>query len=110
MVTSQPLSSDPWETAPAGIDPELVGTSQQLMAKSMPQPDPPAPEPASSPKDLQIAQLEQKKQQLFQRNVHLLSEVTQLRVENQHLRQQVTQLQEASQNWLKRFIKRFQQN
>jgi len=81
------------------------------MAKSIPpDPEPVAAEPVIAPKDLQIAQLEQEKQQLFQRNVQLLTEATRLRVENQHLRQQVTQLQEASQSWLVRLIKRFRQN
>jgi len=107
---SQFTPSDPWETPPSWLDPELVETSKQLMAKSTPpEPEPIAPEPAIAPKDLQIAQLEQEKQQLFQRNVQLLTEATRLRVENQHLHQQLTQWQETSQNWLTRFFKRFGQ-
>ncbi len=110
LVISQSTSSDPWETPPIWLDPELVETSKQLMAKSIPpEPEPAAAEPVISPKDLQIAQLEQEKQQLFQRNVQLLTEATRLRVENQHLHQQLAQLQETSQNWLTRFFKRFGQ-
>lgn len=116
---SQQVSSDPWETPPVYLDPELIETSKRLMAKSIP-PEPDdlevktpagqswAPGAKADTKDLLIAQLEQEKERLFQRNVYLVSQATRLRVENQHLLQQVSQ--QNSQNWLTRFLKQFSQS
>lgn len=116
---SQQVSNDPWETPPVYLDPELIETSKRLMAKSIsPEPDDlqirtpggqvPPPEAKADTKDILIAQLEQEKQRLFQRNVYLVSEATRLRVENQHLLQQVSE--QNSQNWLTRFLKQFSQS
>jgi len=76
------------------------------MAKSIPSPqaEPPSSEPDS--KDLLIAQLEQEKQRLFQRNVQLVAELTRLRVENQHLLEQLSE-QQRPQSWLTRLLSRF---
>ncbi len=114
-----PASSDPWETPPVQIDPELVKTSLRLMAKSIPPPKPdhplgdapdnPDPAATTDPKDLQIAQLEEEKQRLFQRNVFLVTETTRLRVENQYLSKQLLELKQHSQNWLTRFLHRLRQ-
>jgi len=77
------------------------------MAKSIP---PPQPEAASSEpdgsdsKDLLISQLEQENQRLFQRNVHLVAEVTRLQIENQHLLE--LSAKQRSGNWLTRLLNR----
>lgn len=102
---SQPTASDPWETSPVDLDPELVETSRRLMAKSTPSPQPEVPSPEPNGKDLLIAQLEQEKQRLFQRNVHLVTEATRLRIENQHLLEQLSE-QQRSGNWLTRLLSR----
>jgi len=76
------------------------------MAKSTPSPQPEVPPPKPDEKDLLMAQLEQEKQRLFQRNVHLVTEVTRLRIENQHLLEQLS-AQQRSGNWLTRLLNRF---
>lgn len=94
------LPDDPWETPPAHLDPELVETSQRLMAKSDPasnsasEVSPPIPE---DEKDQKIQQLEQDKQWLFRRNVNLVAEVAQLRAANQQLLDQIAQLKRPPQ-------------
>lgn len=106
--SSDLILSDPWETPPADLDPALIETSKQLMTKSVPTTNSEAtcPEPQDQ-KDLLITQLEQEKQQLFNRNVGLVAETARLRVENQHLRDQLELKQpQPSQNWLARFFQR----
>lgn len=106
--SSEPILSDPWETPPVQLDPELAETSRQLMAKSVPSTNSESglPEEVQNKKDQLIAQLEQDKQQLFQRNVGLVAETARLRIENQHLRLQLAELkqQQRSGNWLSRFF------
>lgn len=108
--SSDQLPGDPWETPPAQLDPELVETSKQLMAKSIPITNSESTLPEEAPqdaKDLLISQLEQEKQQLFKRNVGLVAEAARLRTENQHLRYQVLELKrhQRSESWLSRFFK-----
>lgn len=102
------ILSDPWETPPTRLDPELVETSQQLMDKSIPtdlESTLPQEEAPQGQKDLFIAQLEQEKQQLFKRNVSLVAEAARLRIENQHLRRQLEGQHQHSENWLSRLLK-----
>lgn len=108
MSNADPAPSDAWDTPPVGLDPELVETSKQLMAKSVPivNSEPIVPEAPPDEKSLLIAQLKQEKQRLFARNVSLVAENAQLRVENQQLRHQLQQ-QQRSQNWLTHFFRRF---
>ena len=106
------IPDDPWETPPVHLDPELVETSQQLMAKSNPavQPELDPPEVTQDAKDLQILQLAQENQRLFNRNVSLVAEVAHLRAVNQRLLEQVSELKQQSQtapNWLLRFLQQF---
>lgn len=104
----QPTLGDPWETPPAAIDPELLAVSQRLMAQSMEATRvEPEPEPAADPTVLQIAQLQQEKQQLWERNVSLTLEAAQLRAANQQLLDQIAALRDTGrQTWWSRLIKR----
>jgi hypothetical protein len=112
MSDGHPMPSDPWETPPVEIDPDLRAVSEQLMAKSQPKPAPESdtasPTPAEG--DPRILQLEQEKQRFFERNVQLTLEVARLRVANQQLLDQVTALQSAAppdQGWFVRLLQRF---
>jgi predicted nucleic acid-binding Zn-ribbon protein len=106
--SSNPISSDPWESPSVPLDPELIETSKQLMAKSIPIADSESTlsETSQDKENLLIAQLEQEKQQLFKRNVSLVAEIARLRVENQHLRHQLSELKRHQHpgNWLSRLF------
>ena len=108
LNSTDPAPSDPWETPSVGLDPELVETSKQLMAKSVPATNSESgvTEVPLDEKSLLIAKLKQENQRLFSRNVRFVAETARLRVENQHLRHQLEQHQ-RSQNWLTQFFNRF---
>jgi len=108
--SAHPTLSDPWETPPVAVDPELLAVSQRLMARSAEATSvEPEPEPASDPKALQIAQLQQEKQQLWERNVSLTLETARLRAANQQLLDQIAALRDTPhQTWWSRLIKRVQ--
>lgn len=106
---AHPTLSDPWETPPAAVDPELLAVSQRLMAQSMADTSTESePEPVLDPQELQIVQLQQEKQQLWERNVSLTLETARLRAANQQLLDQIATLKDtAHQTWWSRLIQRF---
>jgi len=106
--SAHPALSDPWETPAAAVDPDLLAVSQRLMAQPM-EASSDESEPAPDPQALQIAQLQQEKQQLWERNVSLTLETARLRAANQQLLDQIAALQDtATSTWWSRLIKRFQ--
>jgi hypothetical protein len=89
------LVSDPWETPPLPLDPDLVANSQKLMSCLDPETSASGNAPsAPNQQELKIQQLETEKQQLFERNVNLRAEVVQLRVRNQQLIEENLKLQQ----------------
>lgn len=83
-MTDAPLH-DPWETPVMPLDPEIVATSQRLMAEFTPNPDLEAMETVPDAKEILIRDLLQEKQRLLERNAQLVAEVAQLRAANQRL-------------------------
>lgn len=104
---------DPWQTPSAEVDPELLETSQRLMAKSddPPQTDSDALSPELEAARQKIVELELQQRRIFQRNVSLTAEVAQLRAQNQRLDQELAQYRNQQQSqptkgWFRRLFGR----
>ncbi|WP_299490932.1 hypothetical protein [Acaryochloris sp. IP29b_bin.137] len=104
---------DPWQTPSSELDPELLTTSQRLMAKSDRQV--PASEfqtlsPEAEAARQKIVELELQQQRIFQRNVSLTAEVARLRAQNQRLVQELAQFQQQQpqpkSSWFRQIFRR----
>ncbi len=102
---------DHWETPPIELDPELVETSERLVALS----DETFGSQKSSEElsgqdklqDPRIVELEAHKKYLFQRNVGLVARVAELEAANLRLQEQVSALKRAERSqisWYKRLF------
>lgn len=103
---------DPWQTPSIELDPELLTTSQRLMAKSdgqYPQCEFVTALPELEAAHQKIVELELQQQRIFQRNVSLTAEVAQLRAQNQRLAQALAQHQQQQtqpkSSWFRRLFR-----
>lgn len=114
MTSNTPDHENPWETPPLALDPELIETSQRLVALSeeaFPAPPHPAPIPkaeASHPQfDPKLVELERQNQYLFQRNVNLVAQVAELEVQNRRLSEDLLALKQSARSpWYLRWLRR----
>ncbi len=104
---------NPWETPPAELDPELIATSQRLVAKSaavVEQQDPIAvlhqtDEMAVS--DPHLHKLETQVQHLLKRNTMLVAKVAQLESANVRLQEQLSKARQTLKTpWFRRWFQR----
>jgi hypothetical protein len=100
-------AQDPWETPPVALDPELVETSQRLVALSedvyQGQPEV-ATDEVSDPR---ITELEKSNRYLLDRNAFLVAQLAQLETANLHLQQEISVLRKMSQTvkpWYRRWF------
>ncbi len=102
---------NPWDTPPAELDPELVETSQRLVAKSAavvdrqnPSEDPP---PTETPVDPHLHHLETQVQHLLKRNTMLVAKVAQLESANMRLQEQLSAARQSLKTpWFRRWFQR----
>lgn len=98
-MTDAPLQ-DPWETPIMPLDPEMVETSQRLMAE-IPEVELATPAETVNETEILLQELSQEKTRLLERNAQLVAEVAQLRAVNRRLIEQAQPPQRAP-GWFSR--------